>query len=110
MPPSKIELSKRIAMAEKAIVYRWFADLFRHIALEPDEHASVIIEAVRSAIDATAPTADVAGIRARLKLNTLPGALAYVLTAVRAVSPDVAGRMVSGAVTGNVPSERRWPA
>lgn len=95
MPPSKTDISKRVALAEQAVVGKWFADLFRQIALEPDERASMIISAVRNAIDATAPSGDVAGIRARLKLNTLPGALAYVLDAVRIVSPDVASRMVS---------------
>ena len=93
MPPSKIELSKRIDLAEQAIVNKWFADLSRHIALESDERAYVIIDAVRNAIDATAPNGDVAWIRARLKLHTLPGALEYIMAAVRSVAPDVANKV-----------------
>ena len=56
------------------------------------------------AIEATAPIGDVAGIRARLKLNTLTGALAYVLDAVRVVAPELVGRMIEQASPAPVPA------
>ena len=95
MPPSKARLAERVQAAENAVIEQVFARMFSLIAEEPAERHDLIVNAVTDAINAAAPTDQVAGIRARLRLETVPGAIAYIIDAVRVVAPELANKVMA---------------